>query len=182
MTASRIAAAIAAVLTVLLLQASLIGPLTFPVPVSLPALLVIVAAIYAGPGLGLGLGFVTGLLADLGSDNPAGVQALCWMLAGLVAGMLGGLATERGYRTRGVAGMAAVLAAGTSVLASLLLAVLGSHAATAGLAVTDLIPVGLLDALIGLLLVPVVRWLLRSQGVRAPRVRAQLLGRADVLR
>ncbi len=179
MIGAKLAAAVAGVLTALLLQATLIGPLTFPVPASLPALLVIVVGIYAGPGLGMGLGFSTGLLADLGSDHPAGVQALCWMLAGLVAGQVGGLATQRGYRTRGVAGLAALLGAGTSVLTGLLLAILGSHAATIASTVQAVIPVGLLDALLGLLLVPAVRNLLRAQGIRPPRPVAR---RLDVLR
>jgi rod shape-determining protein MreD len=177
---TRIASAVAGVLTVLLLQASLIGPLTFPVPVSLPALLVIVVAIYAGPGIGIGLGFSTGLLADLGSDQPAGVQALCWMAAGLVGGMLGGLATERGYGTRGVAAMAAVLGAATGLGVALMLAVLGSHAASAGAAVRLVVPVGLTDALLGLLLVPAVRAMLHAQGIRAARPTADVLGRGHV--
>jgi rod shape-determining protein MreD len=178
-TASRIASAVAGVITALLVQATLIGPLTFPVPVSLPALLVIVVGIYAGPGIGMGLGFTTGLLADLGSDHPAGVQALCWLAAGLVAGKLGGLATQRGYGTRGVAGLAALLGAATSGVLGLMLAILGSHAATALLAVRYLIPVGLTDALLGLLVVPLVRSLLRAQGIRSPRPVGRLIGNAD---
>ena len=179
MTVPRLAAALASLITVLLLQAALIGPITFPVPVSLPALLVIVVALYAGPGVGMGLGFATGLLADLGSDHPAGVQALCWMVAGLVAGAVGGLVLQRGYRTRGMAAVAAVLAAATGWLVALLLAVLGSHAATLALAMRAVIPVGLADALLGLGLVPAVRWMLRAQGIRAPRPRAELVGRHD---
>jgi rod shape-determining protein MreD len=169
MTVSRIAAALAGVLTVLLVQASLIGPLTFPVPVSLPALLVIVVALYAGPGVGMGLGFGTGLLADLGSDHPAGVQALVWMAAGVLAGKLGGIATQRRFGLRGMAGLAAVLAALTSAWLSLLLAILGSHGATAWLALRDALPIGLVDALLGLLVVPAVRTVLRAQGIRSPR-------------
>jgi cell shape-determining protein MreD len=151
------------------------------VPVSLPALLVIVVGIYAGPGIGMGLGFATGLLADLGSEHPAGVQALCWLAAGLAAGMLGGLATQRGYGTRGVAALAALLGAATSGVLGLLLAILGSHAATAALAVKYLIPVGLTDALLGLLVVPLVRNLLRAQQIRSPRPTARLIGSADAL-
>src|SRR6185437_8601721 len=149
--------------TALLLQASLIGPLAFPVPVSLPALLVIVVACYAGPGAGIGLGFCTGLLADLGSDHPAGVQALCLLGAGLLAGKLGGLAVQRGYRARGVAALAAAVATGNCAASGLLLSVLGSHAASLRATVLSLPPVGLTDALLGLLLVPVVRRLLRAQ-------------------
>jgi rod shape-determining protein MreD len=181
-TASRLAAAAAGLLTVLLLQASLIGPITFPVPVSLPTLLVVVVGIYAGPGIGLGLGFVTGLVADLGSAHPAGVQALGWLLAGLAAGILGGLATERGYGNRGVAALAALVASTTSFCVTLLLAVLGSHGATAWLAVRDLVPVGLTDALLGLVLVPAVRALLRAQGVDTPRPAAAVIGRVHVSR
>ncbi|HEX2904195.1 MAG TPA: rod shape-determining protein MreD [Jatrophihabitans sp.] len=183
MTLSRLAAAIAGVLTALLLQATLIGPLTFPVPVSLPALLVIVVAIYAGPGVGIGLGFSTGLLADLGSDNPAGVQALCFLGAGLVAGVLGGLATQRRYGVRAVAALAAAVGTGTALVSGVLLSVLGSHAATVAGTVYTLIPVGLTEALLGLLVVPAVRGLLRAQGVRAPRPAATVLTRMpDVVR
>jgi len=177
MAVSRLAAAAAGLITALLLQASLIGPLAFPVPVSLPALLVIVVACYAGPGVGIGLGFCTGLLADLGSDHPAGVQALCLLGAGLLAGKLGGLAVQRGYRTRGVAALAAAVATGNCAASGLLLSVLGSHAASLRATVLSLPPVGLTDALLGLLLVPVVRRLLRAQGIRAPRPAATVLAR-----
>jgi rod shape-determining protein MreD len=177
---SRVALACAGLLTTLLLQATLIGPLTFPAPVSLPVLMIVVVGIYAGPGVGLGLGFATGLLADLGSDHPAGVQALCWMTAGLVAGMVGGLTIQRGWRSRGIAAIAAGLAALTSALVTVMLAILGSHGASVWLAVRDLAPVGLSDALLGLVLVPAVRGLLRSQGIRAPRPAVDVIGRAHV--
>jgi len=180
MTASRIAAAVAGVLTVLLLQASLIGPLTFPVPVSLPALLVAVVGIYAGPGVGLGLGFCTGLLADLGSDGPAGVQALCLLGVGVAAGKLGGLAVQRGYRTRAVAALAAVVATGGTAAAGLLFSVLGSHAATLALTVRCLPPTAVTDALIALAVVPAVRRLLRGQGIRPPRPVASVVARLDL--
>jgi hypothetical protein len=42
-----------------------------------------------------------------------------------------------------------------------------------------LIPVGLTDALLGLLLVPLVRGLLSAQGIRSPRPVARLIGNAD---
>jgi len=179
-TVSRLAAAVAGLLTALLLQATLIGPLAFPVPVSLPALLVIVVASYAGPGVGIGLGFSTGLLADLGSDHPAGVQALCLLGAGLVAGKVGGLAVQRGYRTRGFAALAALIATGTSAASGLLLAILGSHEASLSVVVSSLPPVAAADALLGLLLVPVVRRVLRGQGIRAPRPAATVLSRVPV--
>ncbi|MGX7679181.1 rod shape-determining protein MreD [Jatrophihabitans sp. DSM 45814] len=174
---TRLISAVATVLTALLLQATLVGPLTFPVPVSLPVLLVVVVAIYAGPGVGLGLGFCTGLLADLGSAHPAGVQALCWMGAGVAAGVLGGLAVERGYRTRAVAAMAALIAGFAGLAVGLVLAVLGSHDASFGLAVRLFVPVVLTDALLGLAVVPAVRAMLRAQGIRADRPTAELVGR-----
>jgi rod shape-determining protein MreD len=176
MIVSRTAAALAAVITVLLIQATVIGPLTFPVPVSLPALFVIVVGIYAGPGTGVGLGFATGLMADLGSDQPAGVQALCWLGAGLVAGILGGLVSRQGYRRRSVAGLAALLGAATSVAVTFALAVLDTHGASVWLAVRDVVPVGLVDALLSLLLIPVVAAMLRAQGIRAPRSRPEFIG------
>jgi hypothetical protein len=58
----------------------------------------------------------------------------------------------------------------------LLLAILGSHAATALLAVRYLIPVGLTDALLGLLLAPLVRTLLQAQGIHSPRPVGRLIG------
>jgi len=180
MAVSRLAAAAAGLITALLLQASLISPLAFPVPVSLPALLVIVVACYAGPGVGIGLGFCTGLLADLGSDHPAGVQALCLLGAGLVAGKLGGLAVQRGYRTRGTAALAAAIGTGACAASGLLLAILGSHAASLRATVLSLPPVALSEALLGLLLVPLVRRLLRAQGIRSPRPAATVLGRIPV--
>lgn len=182
MTVSRVALAVAGLITALLLQATLIGPLTFPVPVSLPVVLVIVAAVYGGPGIGMGLGFTTGLVADLGSDHPAGVQALCWLAAGLAGGIVGGLATQRGYGCRGVAALTAVIGALSSVVVGVLLAILGSHAATATLAFRDVIPVGLTEALVALVAAPVVRKLLLAQGIRSPRPVAHLIGRPNVLR
>jgi hypothetical protein len=95
---------------------------------------------------------------------------------------VGGLATERGYETRGVAGMAAVLAAATSWVVGMLLAVLGSHGASVWLAFRDVIPIGLLDALFGLILVPVVRAMLRAQGVQSPRPVANVIGRPHATR
>lgn len=177
MTVSRAALAVAGVITALVLQAGLIGPLTFPMPVSLPAIVVVVVAILAGPGPGVGLGFGMGLIADLGSDHPAGVQALCWMLAGLVAGIVGGLATERGYGTRGIAAMAAVIAGLASCLVTVVLAILGSHGATVVVMFQEVIPVGLADAILALPVVPLIRVLLRMQGIRPVRPRAQSVGR-----
>ena len=65
-----------------------------------------------------------------------------------------------------MAALAALLGAATSGVLGLMLAILGSHAATAMLALSYLIPVGLTDALLGLLVVPLVRNLLRAQGIR----------------
>jgi rod shape-determining protein MreD len=179
---SRIAMALAGVLTVLLVQATLISPLTFPVPVSLPALLVVIVAIYAGPGVGVGFGFAVGLVADLGSEHPAGVQALCWLGAGLLAGRVGGLAVGRRYGTRAVAGLAAVLAAGSSLAVTFILAVLGDPVPGLTSAVVWTLPIALTDALLGLLLVPLVRTLLRAYSIRPARADAVLLGRpADVV-
>src|SRR6185503_3809620 len=90
---------------------------------------------------------------------------------------LGGLAVQRGYRARGVAALAAAVATGNCAASGLLLSVLGSHAASLRATVLSLPPVGITDALLGLLLVPVVRRLLRAQGIRAPRPAATVLAR-----
>lgn len=177
--APRVALAIASVITLLLVQAVLVGPLTFPVPVSLPAVVVAAIGIYAGPGGAMSMGFACGLLADLGSDHPAGVLALCWMGAGIVGGLVGGLAIQRAYGTRPVALMAAVIAAGASVVSVCLLALVGSHGDSLWLAVRDLIPTVLANAVVGLLAVPVVRAMLRQQGVRSPRPGYGVIGRSS---
>jgi cell shape-determining protein MreD len=175
--ASRIALACASLISALLLQATLIAPLTFPVPVSLPALLVVVVGLYAGPGIGVGFGFATGLIADLGSDHPAGVLALCWLGGGLVAGRIGGLVTSRGSSVRIAAATAAVLATATGLTVSVILAVLGDGRAGPLQTLGWLVPVGLTDALLALLLVPLVRSTLRVHLIRPGRAEVILLDR-----
>jgi cell shape-determining protein MreD len=182
MMLSRIAAGGAGVLTALLLQASLIGPWTFPVAVSLPAVLVVLVGIHAGPGAGLGLGFVTGLLADLGSEHPAGVQALCWLGAGLLGGVLGGLAVERGYADRGVAALAASIASLAAAASTALFTVLGPQPLAIATSAADLVPAALGDALLALVLAPLVRRMVPALGVRPPRPAAAVLGRLHVPR
>ncbi|HEX4729545.1 MAG TPA: hypothetical protein VH298_17175, partial [Jatrophihabitans sp.] len=57
-----------------------------------------------------------------------------------------------------------------------LLAVLGSPGASLAATAAGVLPVGLLDALLGLLLAPLVRGLLRGQGIRPPRPIGTLVG------
>jgi cell shape-determining protein MreD len=174
---SRLVCAVAAGLTALLLQATVVGPVTFPVAVSLPALLVIILGICAGPGIGLGFGFALGLLADLGSGHPAGVLALAWMGAGAVGGIVGGLVIERGCRARGIAASAALLATLASLVSGLALVILDSHAASLSSVFRDLVPTFLLDAIGGLIVVPLVRAVLQAQRIAAPRPVARIIGR-----
>jgi hypothetical protein len=86
------------------------------------------------------------------------------------------VATQRGYRTRAVAVLAALLAALSSAVLGTLLAILGSHAATMTVTAMTVVPVGLVDALLGLVLVPAVRAMLRAQGIRPPRPVSTLVG------
>jgi rod shape-determining protein MreD len=162
-TRARIAAASAAILTVLLLQATLIGPVTSPWAVSLPAVLVAAVAIQDGPGPGIAFGFTLGLLADLGSDHPAGVLALCWLAVGLAAGLMPSrVSLLRDAVTVGLLGGVAALA-GTGVLA-----LVGRAGATWSDAFVGAGPAALGDALLALVVVPVVRSFLRNRSLRAP--------------
>jgi cell shape-determining protein MreD len=158
----RLVAAVAAILTALLLQGALVAPLASPIAASLPAVLVAAVALVDGPGAGMSFGFVCGLTADLGSDHPAGVLALTWLGVGLVAGQVAGRRTVRAD-----AALAGVLCALASGVTALLLVISHSGGVSAWLAVRDVIPAGLVDALLALVLVPVARRFLRTDALRA---------------
>jgi hypothetical protein len=165
MTRARIAAAVAALLTALLLQATVVGPVTAPLPVSLPAVLVAAVALVDGPGTGLAFGFATGLIADLGSEHPAGVLAGCWLGLGLACG----LCAARHARVLRDVGVAAVACGVASVAASLVLALTNAGPVDLDQAVRYGILAGLVDVVLAIALVPLVRWALHSETLRAPR-------------
>jgi cell shape-determining protein MreD len=167
-TRARAAAALAAILTALLLQGSVVGPWAGPVPVSVPAVLVAAVALVDGPGSGMAFGFVAGLLADLGSTHPAGVLALCWLGTGLVCGLL---ADRRGVRRD--AATAAIVCALAGLAGSVLLAVLHADGATVSGGLMHVVPAGLGDALLALVLVPLTRRFLRADHLRAPHASAE---------
>ncbi len=171
MTRVRIAAAAAALLSALAIQASVVSAVTLAVPVSLPAVLVAAVALSDGAGAGISYGFAAGLIADLGSTHPAGVLALCWM--GI--GMLCGLAADRTSVRRDVLIATGVCTAG-AVLATALLALLGSDGASLGAALRYAAPTFLGDGALALVLVPLVRVVLRSDALHAPRDQPLLLG------
>ncbi|MGI8761294.1 MAG: rod shape-determining protein MreD [Jatrophihabitantaceae bacterium] len=162
MTRARVAVALAAALTALLLQATVIGPIASPVPVSLPAVLIAAVALVDGPGAGMAFGFSAGLLADLASTHPAGVLALCWTGVGIGCGLAAG---RRSVRRD--AATAAIMCAVAASAATLLLAVVSSGGATAWLAVRDLVPTGIGDALLALAVVPLVLAFLSTDSLRA---------------
>ncbi len=157
-------AALAAMITAMLLQATVLAPLTQPIPISLPAVLVAMIALVDGPGVGMSFGFASGLVADLGSAHPAGVLALAWTGLGVVCGMA---ATHRSAREDVVT--AALCTAVATSLATVLLALVHSGGATASLAVRDLVPTAIGDALVALMIVVAVRALLHTEVLRAPR-------------
>ena len=165
MTPRRLLAGIAAILTALVLQATLISPLTMPFPVSLPAVLVASVALTAGPSTGIALGFTAGLFADLGSEHPAGVLALCWLGVGVLCGVLAGQVS----RLREAALACGIVCGVTSGVVILLLTVLGSSGANVGLSARDTIPAALGDGLLGLLVLPMVRAMLRTEALCAQR-------------
>jgi cell shape-determining protein MreD len=163
MTRARVAAALTATITALLLQATVVAPATFPWPISLPAVLVAAVALVDGPATGMSLGFAVGLFADLGSHHPAGVLALCWMGVGLLCGTFAERRSAR--RDALIAGVACALSA---VAATLLLTVLNSGGSLRD-AVVHALPTLLGDALLALLVVPVVRRMLATDSLRAAR-------------
>lgn len=170
MTVWRAVAALAAVLTALLVQATLIAPLTNSVPVSLPAVLVGAVAIYSTPATGMTLGFTTGLLADLGSEHPAGVLALAWLVLGFLLGRI-----ADAYRDlRACTAVVSVAAAISTLFAGLATSILHRHGVGHG--VEDLmLPLRVFvfallgDALLALLVVPLVRVSLRTNVLRLRR-------------
>ena len=164
MTHARVTVALAALLTALLLQATLVAPLTMSVPVSLPAVLVAAVALVDGPATGMSFGFTIGLVADLGSTHPAGVLALCWLGLGVVCG----LAADR-RSVRADAAVAGGFCALAALSATVLLAIVHASGATVWLAVRDAIPAGLGDVLLALVVVPAVRGVLSTEGLRARR-------------
>ena len=162
MTHGRVAAGIAGLITALLLQATLVAPVSESFPVSLPAVLVAVIALVEGPATGMAFGFATGLTADLGSQHPAGVLALCWLGVGVLCGLL---ADRRSVRRDALAaGLVCGMASG---VAALLLVVVRSPGSVQD-AVTYAAPAALGDALLALLLIPLVRRMLSSDSLRAP--------------
>lgn len=165
MTPRRVAAAIAALLTALILQACLVAPVTLPVPVSLPAVLVACVALAAGTGAGISFGFAAGLLADLGSDHPAGVLALCWLGVGMGCGLIAGQLTRRRDAVIAVGAVTGI----ATLLAGLILTVTGAGGASAWPAVRECLPAALGDGLLALVVLPLVRAVLRSEALWAPR-------------
>jgi rod shape-determining protein MreD len=163
MTRSRVAAAAAGIVTALLLQATLVGPVTAPFPVSLPAVLVAAIALVDGPAAGMSFGFAAGLTADLGSHHPAGVLALIWLGVGLLCGTV---ADRRSLRRDAVtAGLACGLAA---AVAALLLVVVRSGGSIRD-AVVYAGPAMIGDVVLALAVVAVVRPMLHTDSLRAPR-------------
>jgi cell shape-determining protein MreD len=164
-TRARIAAAIAALITALLLQATIVGPLAMNLPVSLPALLVAAIALVDGPGAGIAFGFATGLVADLGSEHPAGVLALCWLSVGLLCGLF----SAYGAPVRRDVVVAAVVCGVSGIVSTILLAILQAGPTTADAAMRSGILAIVVDLVLAGAVVPLVRFFLHSDSLRAPR-------------
>jgi rod shape-determining protein MreD len=162
-TRLRVVAALAAMLSALVVQAGLVGPVTVPLPVSLPAILVAAVALADGPGAGMSFGFAAGLLADLGSRHPAGVLALVWLGLGRAAGQLAG---RRSVRADAAA--VAVLCAAAVLAGGVLLTVLHADGATLAVTLRGVVPAGLIDAVLALVVVPLVRRFLAASVLRPP--------------
>jgi hypothetical protein len=158
MTLVRVAAASAAILTALLLQATVVAPAALTAQLSLPAVLVAAVALESGTGTGISLGFASGLIADLGSAHAAGLLALCWMGVGICCGLL---ADERRRIVPEVV-LAALAAVAAGVLTTLGLTVVGEPGGTVLAAVHGVLPSLAGNLVLAALVVPLTRWLLRS--------------------
>ena len=161
MTVVRVAAASAAIVTALLLQATVVAPAALTAQLSLPAVLVAAVALESGPGTGISLGFASGLIADLGSAHAAGLLALCWMGVGICCGLL---ADERRRIVPEVL-LAALAAVAAGALTTLGLTVVGEPGGTVLAAVGGVLPSLLGNLVLAALVVPLTRWLLRSDAL-----------------
>lgn len=161
MTRARVALAAACIVTAALLQATVIGPATAAWPINLSVVLVVAVALFDGPATGMSFGFAAGLFADLGSQHPAGVLALCWLGVGLVCGSV---SDRRSVRRDAV--LAGVIGALATTVSTLLLVALHSGGSVSG-AFTGFLPSLIGDAVLGLLVVPLVRRALRAESLRA---------------
>jgi len=163
MSPGRFAAATAGIVTALLLQASVVGPACTPLAVSLPAVLVAAVALVDGPAIGMSFGFTAGLAADLGSRHPAGILALCWLGLGLLGGVL-----ADGGSLRRDAVVAGVVTGVGSAAAGVLLVVVHKGGTLHEVAVHAL-PSLALDVALAVPIVALVRRMLRTDALRAPR-------------
>jgi cell shape-determining protein MreD len=163
MTPARIAAATAGIATALLLQATVVGPALAPWPASLPAVLVAAVALHEGPATGVSFGFSAGLVADLGSRHPAGILALCWLGVGLVCGVLAG-----GGRLRRDA-LAAGFASGIAALVAGVLLVIVHAGGTLRAVLSGSVPALVAGVVLAVPVVALVRRMLRTESLRAPR-------------
>lgn len=190
MIAYRALIGLVVVVTALLLQATVVGPVAVFVPVSLALVVVLSVALLSGPGTGIALGFGAGLLADLSSSHAVGTLALTWMVGGLLAGRASGvvapgasvLPANRRIRRRidrrrialrlrqgvvvGVLGGA--VAAATTVLEQ----AVGAPVDALSTALVRCLPAMIGDALLALLVLPLVGRVLASAPLR-PRTGAR---------
>jgi rod shape-determining protein MreD len=171
MNGLRPVAATAAVFTALLLQAAVVAPVSPAAAASLPAVLVAAVAVVDGAAAGMTLGFVAGLLADLGSNHPAGVLALTWMVLGVVAGV-----AAPGRRRREDTITVTICCAVAASAATLVLAVVHAPGASFGAAVHAFLPALVGDALLALLVVPLVRVAVRGETLQAPHPTSATIG------
>jgi hypothetical protein len=199
MTFSRLVAALTALVTAMLLQATVIGPLVMPLPVSLPLIVILAVAVLQGPSTGITFGFAGGLLVDLSSNHPVGVLALTWLLAGLAAGVLGGMVTavtgagrrapsairvQRSHRTRRrpQALLVGLIGAVTAAVTAIMLTVIGSGTDPLLRQLVRAVPAGALEAIIALLVVPMISFALGTVALRPrPSANPATSSRSDVL-
>ncbi|MGH9182812.1 MAG: rod shape-determining protein MreD [Acidimicrobiales bacterium] len=135
----------------------------FDVAADLPVLLGVAAALAAGANRGAGVGFAAGLLADSFARTPFGLAALAYSLVGYTVGSLQSAVLRSSWWI--LALTAAVASAAAVALFAGMGAVVGqSQLLSARLPVMAAV-VGLLNAALSPLAVPVLRWAVAADPV-----------------
>ncbi|TDB39748.1 MAG: rod shape-determining protein MreD [Actinobacteria bacterium] len=148
------AAAIAASVVLQVMLASHIAP--FGVVPSFPLLVVITLAFVQGPGSGASAGFAAGLALDLLGSGPIGAWALVLTVVGYLAGMLEANLFAEGWLLPVTVALLAGIAAEFAYL--IVLSVLGVDVAFWKSVLGVVIPRGIYNSVLALLLYP---WLAR---------------------
>lgn len=133
-----------------------------------PVLVVITLAIVEGPAAGAASGFAAGLVLDLLGTGPVGAWALVLVVVGYVAGMLQENLFAEGWLQP--VSVAVVVSVSAEIAYLIVMAVLGSGAPFWRSVVAVVLPRGVYNVVLGILVYPWLARLLRTdQSVKSFR-------------